>query len=113
MKVGKVWGDTKPWLVTPLVEIHRVSAKEGGFSSRHCHEHKWNAFYVISGELDIEVWKDEYDLVDVTRLSTDEITTVKPGEYHRFVAAEDCEFLEIYYLEPIKEDIVRDGSGGA
>ena len=113
MKIGKVWGETKPWLVTPLVEIHRVSAKKDSWSSKHYHEHKWNAFYVISGILEITVFKDEYELEDVTELGPDEMTTVKPGEWHLFRAVEDCKFLEIYYLEPLKEDIIRDGVGGS
>ena len=55
----------------------------------------------------------DIDLVDVTTLHPGEYTSVKPGEYHWFeTKLNDAEVLEIYYLEPITEDIVRETVGG-
>ena len=51
MKSGKVWGETELVLQTPFVEFHRIWVHQGGFCSLHKHEHKWNMFYVTSGEL--------------------------------------------------------------
>jgi mannose-6-phosphate isomerase-like protein (cupin superfamily) len=112
MKAGKVWGETESLLVTPLVEVHHIKVNQGGICSTHLHRFKWNMFYVISGHLDIEVRKSDYDLEDVTELKAGEWTTVPPGEFHRFRALEDTEALEIYYLEPISKDIVRENVGG-
>ena len=57
MKSGKVWGQTEELLVTPLIEIHRIHIKPGMVCSMHKHEYKWNLFYVVSGELAIDVEK--------------------------------------------------------
>jgi len=116
---GKVWGRTRPCLVTPLIEIHEIEVyKKGATCSLHKHERKWNAFYLLNGELDIEVYKNDYNLVDVTHLREDEqvLTTVPPGEYHRFKLPEGSQYakvLEIYYLEPLTSDIIRKGTGSS
>jgi mannose-6-phosphate isomerase-like protein (cupin superfamily) len=112
--VGKVWGKTSPILQTPLVEVHKVKADPQCYCSKHKHEYKHNAFYVVSGELTIRVWAGDYDLVDSTLLKEGDFTTVGPGLYHDFevTGAGPCEFLEIYYLEPLAKDIVRETVGG-
>lgn len=113
MKNGKVWGTTELLLGTPLVEIHRLYIKPNAHCSLHAHEFKWNGFLVLSGRLLIEVSKKAYDLVDVTELGPGEFTTVKPGEYHRFVTKDEpVQAIEIYYPEPLSEDIIRKDIGG-
>lgn len=114
MKYGKVWGETIPLIQTPLVEVHKVKIEPETKCSLHTHNYKWNAFYVVSGKLNINVQKNNYDLTDVTVLGPGDFTTVKPGEYHWFENPykEPVEALEIYYLEPLSEDIVRKTSGG-
>ena len=112
MKSGKVWGNTELLLKTPFVELHRIFVKEDGYCSTHTHKHKWNLFYVISGELDICVHKNDYDLVDTTHLIEGEWTTIKPNEFHSFTALTDVEALELYYPEPLSEDIIRKTVGG-
>jgi mannose-6-phosphate isomerase-like protein (cupin superfamily) len=107
IKFGKRWGETCPLIQTPLVEVHRITAKAGMSCSTHKHEFKFNAFYVISGTLRIEVEKNDYPLTDTTTLEAGDLTTVRPNEFHRFVAETDVEALEIYYLAPIGDDIVR------
>lgn len=82
--------------------------------SMHKHEFKWNMFYVIKGELAIEVQKNDYDLLDITILGPNEWTSVQPNEFHRFRSLDKpVEALEIYYLEPLTKDIVRQNVGGA
>ena len=51
-------------------------------------------------------------MVDKTLLGPREWTTVKPGEYHSFQAKEDTMALELYYPEPLSDDIVRKTVGG-
>lgn len=111
MKAGKIWGETEDLLKTPLIEVHHIKVKKDSVCSLHKHEFKWNLFYVIYGELAIEVHKKDYDLVDTTVLEAGEWTTVRPSEYHRFHAITDAEALEIYYLEPLTKDIVRENVG--
>lgn len=113
MKQGKVWGQTEELLRTPLIEVHRIHINPHMQCSMHKHNQKWNMFYVIDGELAIDVEKNDYDLVDTTTLGAGEWTSVRPGEYHRFRSLTvPVVALEIYYLEPLFTDIVRKDVGG-
>jgi len=100
--------------MTPMIEIHAISVLPKSHCSQHRHQFKWNGFYVLSGELDVLVQKNDYDLIDRTRLSAGEFTTVTPGELHWFESGDTAvEALEIYYIEPIDgHDIVRESVGG-
>ena len=109
---GKVWGTTQLLFFKNNVEFHRINAEAGGYSSKHAHEHKFNAFYVESGKLKITVWKNDYDLVDETVITASQTTVVPPGEYHMFEALEDTIAYEIYWVELLGKDIVREGCGG-
>lgn len=113
MLLGKVWGTTECILDTPLLSVHRLVILPGMRCSMHAHEFKWNGFYVTKGKLIIEVKKKAYPLTDKTVLRVGDLTSVKPGEFHRFVTEEEgCEGIEFYYLEPLSEDIVRESCGG-
>lgn len=116
MKQGKIWGSTELVLLTPLIEVHRLIINPGAHCSWHKHERKSNMFLVLSGALTIEVRKNDYALTDKTVLEAGEVTTVPPGEFHRFVTDEKgcgiTEAFEIYYPEPIGKDIVRESVGG-
>lgn len=109
---GKVWGNTSALIQNSFVELHCINAKAGYHCSEHKHTHKWNAFYVISGELEICVRKNDYDHTDVTVLRAGDFTTVRPGEYHWFSCTVDCNALELYYPEGLTEDIQRKSVGG-
>ena len=110
---GKVWGKTQPIFFKNNVEIHRIETNKGGFCSKHKHEHKYNAFLVESGKLKITTWKNDYDLIDETIVEAGQITTCKPQEYHMFEALEDSVAFEIYWVELLEKDIVRENHGGA
>lgn len=113
MKTGKVWGTTTLLLKTPLIEIHKLEILPNCECSMHKHNYKWNAFYIISGKLKIEVKKNKYNLVDITEIDKGQFTTVQPGEFHKFISGEEpVEALEIYYPEELSEDIIREGVGG-
>lgn len=112
-KHGKVWGNTKNIFCKNNVEVHRIEAQKGGYSSKHKHNYKYNAFFVERGRLKITVWKNDYDLVDETIISDQEMSTVRPTEYHKFEAIEDTVAYEIYWTEIDEEDIVRQNCGGA
>lgn len=112
-KAGKVWGQTEELIRTPLIEMHHIRIVPNAQCSMHKHENKWNLFYVIKGKLAIDVQKNDYELVDTTIVDAGEWTTVPPNEYHRFRSLnEPVEALEVYYLEPIGDDIIRKDVGG-
>lgn len=109
---GKIWGITQCLFKVNNVEIHRISINKDGFCSKHKHLHKYNAFFVESGSIKIEVWKGEYDLVDITELSAGDMTVVDPGEYHKFTGLEDSVVYEIYWVALDSRDIQREVIGG-
>ena len=111
-KQGKVWGNTSEIFNQNNVEIHRIEAKANGYCSIHKHQHKYNMFFVETGILMVEVWKNDYDLVDTTLLKAKEYTIVKPGEFHKFTAKTDVIAYEIYWTTLDSSDIIRKTSGG-
>lgn len=112
MKAGKVWGKTELIFKNPFIEFHRIHIKKGAFCSTHLHRHKWNLFYVQEGTLLVHVHKNDYDLTDTTELKATQWTTVKPNEYHSFEAVTDVIAFELYYPEPLTDDIIRKTVGG-
>lgn len=91
-----------------MFEIHKLTILPHAACSLHKHRYKWNSFLVFSGELFIDVEKDDYKLTDVTRLKPGEIMTVKPDEFHRFrTGKKPCIAYEMYYCEPLSKDIIR------
>ncbi len=113
-KNGKVWGITKPILITPTIELHHAYINAGFKCSEHKHEFKSNGFFCIKGYIDIHVRKNDYNLVDITKLQAGDFTTVRPNEYHWFQTEDtDAEILEIYYPQHITEDIIRKTVGGS
>jgi mannose-6-phosphate isomerase-like protein (cupin superfamily) len=111
MLAGKVWGETELIEGNGVLEFHRIQARAGGVCSKHLHRHKWNGFYVESGQLVVRVWKNNYDLVDETVLGPGQYTRVPPGEYHQFEALEDTVAFEIYWAEFDHDDIQRETVG--
>lgn len=114
MITGKAWGTTKPLLANPFIAIHWLEILPRKRCSLHGHEFKHNAFMVVSGTLTIEVHKKDYALVDKTVLGPGDMTTVRPGEDHRFVTGDERVLaIEIYYPQWLEgDDIVRRDVGG-
>lgn len=109
---GKCWGDTTTVFDNSQVCINLININAKGYCSIHKHEHKFNAFHVIKGLLEIRVAKNDYRLTDSTTLRDGQSTTVKPGEYHQFLARTEVQALEIYWTE-LGEDISRKSCGGS
>lgn len=115
IKTGKVWGHTELLVSKPTFELHRIEAVKGGYCSVHLHEDKVNLFCVERGKLQIEVWKKDYDLCDLTVIEVGEQTAVAAGEYHRFTALEPLVCFEVYWptiWAKLERDIVRLNPGG-
>jgi len=114
MAYEKIWGSTEPLIVTPLLEVHRLRIIPNHRCSLHVHRFKWNAFYVCEGELFIDtVAGDMGSAVISVQLGRGDHTTIAPGLHHQFrTGLEPCICLEMYYTEPLSEDIIRRNVGG-
>jgi quercetin dioxygenase-like cupin family protein len=102
--MNKKWGTTELIFSNNNTEIFLANIIPGGYSSKHCHKHKYNLFFVKSGKLIVRVWSDRYEeniLCEGDRL------LVSPGVYHQFLAQEHTVLLEIYYVEIDENDIDR------
>lgn len=105
----KVWGRTHTLLDTPLCSIHKLHILPGARCSLHFHKHKWNAFYVVRGHLILDIERVNGCMPVPHDLSAGDFYTVKPAALHQFRTPVDegCICLEIYYVEPLSEDIIR------
>jgi mannose-6-phosphate isomerase-like protein (cupin superfamily) len=109
----KIWGTTECLMPAPNCEVHKLKIKAHHRCSHHRHHGKANFFYVESGHLYIDVWRADDQGFDALLLRAGEALTVPAGVAHRFrTDDEPCEALEIYYHEPLAEDIERFDQGG-
>lgn len=108
---GKVWGLTARLFAHHGVEAHLIHAVRGGYCSVHRHAFKWNRFVVLSGKLEVRVFREE-GVVDVTVLGPDDVTDVPPGTLHQFIALEPTAALEFYWVSLDPGDIDRKSQGG-
>lgn len=111
MKYGKIWGETQNIFNKNNVSINRVIIHKNSMCSKHYHAHKTNVFFVEKGKIKIQVWQNDYDLLDETILHDGESMEVHSGVKHRFIGLEDSIVYEIYYIELDDKDIVRDNCG--
>lgn len=109
---GKIWGKTATIYSDHNIELNLIYAKRGGYCSKHQHMAKFNLFFVFSGMLKIDVWKNDYDLVDDTVIKRFESTVVKPRENHKFKALKNTWALELYWVKLCLNDIQREDVGG-
>lgn len=110
-KQGKIWGSTSEIFTKNNVSIHRIEINRGSCCSKHYHDHKYNIFYVESGKIKIQEWKNDYDLMDETILESGEMCSVVPKNYHRFIGLENSVVYEIYYTSLDINDIIREDTG--
>ena len=110
MRQGKKWGYTTEFFRNAVVSAHHLEITKGGICSEHFHEHKFNLFYVISGKLEITIFREND--IDITILQTGQTSAVPPGFWHKFRALEDTECIEMYQVLLIEPDIERRTEGG-
>ena len=111
MRQGKVWGYTSEIFRNAIVSAHHLEIKQGGFCSEHRHKHKFNLFYVVSGRLEITIWRDK-ELKDLTVLSNGQSSAIPPGFYHKFKGLTEVDCIEFYQVLLIDPDIDRRTVGG-
>ena len=110
IRQGKAWGITRKVYKGPVSELYHLSIKKGGYCSEHRHN-KFNLFYVLSGLLEVTIWRDK-KLMDITKLGPEDVSAVSPGFWHKFRALEDTECIELYYTMLQEPDIERRIQGG-
>src|ERR1019366_3333663 len=109
----KVWGTTEALVTTPLFEMHRLVIKPWHRCSMHRHRFKHNTFYVVSGGMFIDTDLEHLFVTgggDIVRhmMWPGDVYTLLPGVAHQFrTQSDDCVALEMYFTEPLSEDIVR------
>lgn len=115
MVTRKIWGLTEVLIQTSMFEMHRLQILPHMRCSLHSHKFKHNAFYILSGTLIVDsVVSDVTGVpVEAAQLRAGSHFTVAPGVWHQFrTDQENCEALEMYYTEPLSEDIIRRNTGG-
>lgn len=114
--VSKIWGKTRQIMANPNCEVHHASIDRGTWCSRHYHAWKWNLFYVISGELEVQFFNNEFSVIPVTAYTVraGEQFKVPPRQWHRFEAVgSPVELIEVYWAEEVLAgDIIRADTGG-
>lgn len=108
--VPKLWGTTRCLHCGPVIEIWHASIKRGGYSSKHSHQLKLNAFYVVSGKLVVRMFGEDGKVVNVY-IEAGQHFSVLPTFLHQFEALQDTELIETYHAR-MPEDIFRVTEGG-
>lgn len=112
----KTWGLSRNLYEDEQVELVHIIVRRGGYSSRHKHQYKHNAFFVVRGRLLLCC----YGSGGVRRhilSSHDGPYSVPAGTEHRFVAMDSNTIAYEFYIaipgDPIDpSDIVRCDRGG-
>ena len=111
MKQGKDWGYTTAFFKNDSVSAYHLEINKGGFCSEHRHKFKFNKFYVISGRLEITIWRKN-EKKDITVIGPGQPTVVPPGVWHQFRGLEDTQCIEVYTVLLREPDIDRRTEGG-
>lgn len=109
----KLWGMNRIMHLNGSFQACHISIKKGGYCSNHRHERKWNQFYVVSGLLAIQSYREDKKTVEtIYYIGPGQSIMVQPGVNHKFHAMEDTEAIEIYSTSVSDDDIVREDTGG-
>lgn len=111
----KIWGQTECLIAAPNYELHRLTIKPFHRCSLHIHRSKANLFYVLEGELFIDTLLGDVGAppIDTIKLQAGDHTVVAAGVHHQFrTGKKACLAIEMYYPEPLSEDIIRRNVGG-
>lgn len=111
----KIWGSVKHLFDGP-VAMSSLQVEAGSFCSLHRHLHRWNHFFVISGEITIVLYNGDMTVSRRVVLKAHQSYTVKPGMLHKFEVGESGRVVEVYWTEDGHsasiDDIERIKEGG-
>jgi mannose-6-phosphate isomerase-like protein (cupin superfamily) len=119
----KTWGRCRTLFRDCHVEIVEAEIVAGGYSSNHKHLDKDNAFHVIEGELEIQLYPatlkpQKFVLLPKVHPVEMSVLTIPPHVPHKFTALQATRLIEIYracHGVPLRAgdgDIVRFSEGG-
>ena len=109
-RIEKVWGNSRCIFKSDTSTTHLVNIKRGGYCSEHCHAKMTNRFVILSGKINVTVYRNNIPINNL--LTESEIFDVSPDIYHRFEALEDSVIIEIYEDKIDKNDIIRRTESG-
>ncbi len=117
----KCWGNVVHMFSDSGAAVSHLNVKRGTRCSRHYHEDRANAFYVLSGKIVIEEWETgledfDPDLKTLKILKAGDHYTVPSMVIHRFRVLEDGQLIEVYWPDRggacRADDICRLDTGG-
>jgi mannose-6-phosphate isomerase-like protein (cupin superfamily) len=116
-EVPKVWGKTRSLHIDRNCEVHHATIEPHTWCSRHYHDWKWNLFYVIAGELEVQFFstQDDTEPYWTAVVRQGQSLKVAPRKWHRFESRcrEPVQLIEVYWAEEVlANDIVRADVGG-
>lgn len=119
----KAWGKTRGLDSWSKGRVYQALSHPQGYSSRHYHPEESNTFFVLAGQLEVEVWHADVaatpnGLPDLTyTLGPNESVTVNSRVWHRFIALTTVDMIETYLSDPADREssmpnIIRFDEGG-
>jgi mannose-6-phosphate isomerase-like protein (cupin superfamily) len=109
--VRKEWGEEQ-WIVNREYCGKRLLLRQGYRCSLHHHVVKDETFYVLSGEMLLEIGTDPEN-VAVRTLRKGDVVHLPPGTWHRFTGVTDVEFIEFSTHHEDSDTVRRALSGRA
>lgn len=110
-KQAKIWGSTQLLFAHHGIECHGIAFRMDHCCSKHKHEHKWNRFVVLDGQLRVVIFRPD-GVRDETVVHAGQVTDVPPGVWHQFEGITDGTALEFYWVTLEAGDITRENTGG-
>ena len=115
----KCWGKVAH-LFDEEISVSLLQVNKGFCSSIHKHNHRWNSFQMMSGCMNVVVFRKEMDGRPVRwyehTLRAGEGCKIRPTVLHRFEVIETGKVVEIYWVTDGTKidinDIVRLDEGG-
>jgi len=103
---AKIWGENKEIFVNDTCSINVLDILKSTVCSRHSHKSKYNLFYVLEGEVEIDIFYNDYQ-PHVIKLLPGASFLVEPNLIHRFRGIEQSKVIEVMFVKYSAEDIVR------
>lgn len=109
---NKVWGCTIELFRNNTMSVHHLEIKKGGYCSEHKHGQKVNKFYIVEGRLEIIMWKNGEEIINIISSNAITYIHIPIGTWHKFHALTDVKCIEIYDYTYDGMDIERRAEGG-
>ncbi|HEY8677263.1 MAG TPA: cupin domain-containing protein [Candidatus Dormibacteraeota bacterium] len=102
--VKKPWGWENRFAITDRYLGKLIHINAGEMLSLQYHERKDETVFVTRGVMDLQL-EDETGVMQTHRLTPGMARRIRPGQKHRMIGAEECEFFEV--SSPEIDDVVR------